>query len=209
MGARRKSRMEQTHHRPLAIGARGFAALVSIAIAIAVPFQPVNASTRLQSENTVALDELFADLKAAKGEDDADQIANKIYVLWRQSGSATLDLMASRARDAMGKGELPVAAEILSRIIAIDPTWPEAWNMRATVFYVMGDNARAKADVVEVLSREPRHFGALMGLALIFETESRAKDALKTYRRVLEFAPQLQPVKAAVARLEKALEQQL
>ena len=174
-----------------------------------LPVSTTRVAAQTQSEHDTELDELFANLKLAKSEDDAELLANKIYIRFRQSGSDTLDLMAARAREAMGKGDLPIAAEILSRVIMMDPNWAEAWNLRATVFFMMGDHERAKADVVEVLSREPRQFGALTGVALIFEMEARPKDALKTYRQVLEIAPELKSIKAAVARLEKAYEQQL
>lgn len=160
-----------------------------------------------QAARNAALDTLFEQLKTARDEDEAERIANKIDSRFRQSGSDTLDLMLNRAREAIGKGDSPVAVEILSRIIALQPDWAEAWNLRATAFFMMGDPELSRADAIETLVREPRHIGALTGIALIFEMQGRKKDALKTYRQVSLLGPQLKPIKSAIDRLTKELEQ--
>lgn len=160
-----------------------------------------------QAQRSTALEQLFTDLKAARDENEAERIANKIDSRFRQSGSDTLDLMLNRAREAIGKGDSPVAVEILSRIIALQPDWAEAWNLRATAFFMMGDPERSRVDAIETLAREPRHIGALTGIALIFEMQGRKKDALKTYRQVSALGPQLRPIKSAIERLARELEQ--
>lgn len=160
-----------------------------------------------QASRAAALDKLFQSLKSARNEDEAERIANKIDARFRQSGSDTLDLMASRAREAIAKGDSAVAVEILSRIIALDPEWAEAWNLRATAFFMMGDPERSRVDAIETLAREPRHIGALTGIALIFEMQGRKKDALKAYRQVSALGPELKPIKSAIERLAKQLEQ--
>lgn len=167
---------------------------------------PTPISQQEQKEYDSGLDKLFDDLKAAKDADEAERISDRLYSRFRQSGSATLDLMASRAREAIAKGELPVAIEILSRIIALEPSWAEAWNLRATAFFMMRDFDLAKSDVVETLVREPRHLGALTGLALIFETQEQPREALKVYRRILDLAPELKPIKTSVERLAGQIE---
>ncbi len=159
-----------------------------------------------QKDYDSGLDKLFDELKAAKDADEAERISDRLYSRFRQSGSATVDLMASRAREAISKGELPVAIEILSRITALEPSWAEAWNLRATAFFMMRDFDLAKSDVVETLVREPRHLGALTGLALIFETQGQRREALKVYRRILDLAPELKPIKSSAERLEGQIE---
>ena len=71
----------------------------------------------------------------------------------------------------------------------------------------MGDVERSRLDAIETLAREPRHFGAMTGLALIFEMQGQKKEALKTYRQVSALGPQLKPIKSAITRLAKELEQ--
>lgn len=187
-----------------------FAAFVILATPVFAQSQPeldVQIEPTWQVARNAALDKLFDDLKSARTSDEAERISNKIYTRFRQSGSDTLDLMATRAREAIARNEAPIAIEILSRLIALDPTWAEAWNVRATAFFLLGDQEKAKADAIETLAREPRHFGALTGLALIYEMQGQRKAALKLYRQVLTLAPELKPIKAAVDRLAKDIEQ--
>lgn len=178
-----------------------------VSLAQSQPELEVQITPSWQAARETALDKLFEELKSAPNEDEAERIANKIYARFRQSGSDTLDTLAARAQSAMGKGDAPVAIEIMSRVIALQPDWAEAWNLRATAFFISGDHARAQADIVETLAREPRQIGALTGLALIFERQGRKQNALKTYRQVLSLAPQLKPVKSAAERLAKDIEQ--
>jgi Tfp pilus assembly protein PilF len=63
-------------------------------------------------------------------------------------------------------------------------------------------------DIAHVLKIEPRHFGALSGMGMIFERRGFRDDALKAYRRALAIAPQLQSIKNSVDRLTKAVEGQ-
>lgn len=164
----------------------------------------VNAQDQRQQES--GIEKLFDDLKAAKNSDDAERISDRLYSRFRQSGSATIDLLATRAREAIAKGDLPVAIEMLSRITKLEPSWAEAWNLRATAFFMMRDFELAKSDIVEALAREPRHIGALTGLALIFETQDQPREALKVYRRILDLAPELKPIKSSAERLARQIE---
>ena len=122
------------------------------------------------------LDDLFDRLARAKSEDEAKGIAGAIERRWMRSGSDTADLLMTRAMDALKAGDQPLSVEILDRVITLQPGWAEAWNKRATVFYLMGDYTRSVADIREVLALEPRHFGALAGLGMIPE-EQRGRQA--------------------------------
>jgi tetratricopeptide (TPR) repeat protein len=79
----------------------------------------------------------FARLAAAKDEAEANGIANLIERRWSRSGSDTADLLLSRATEAIHKKEFPVAVELLDRVLALEPQWAEAWNRRATAFYLL------------------------------------------------------------------------
>lgn len=211
-----KPRSERCH-KAMSQSAKRFLTITAMMMAFASPAFAVPVEQRPEIEVKVeptwsssraeALDALFADLKAARTEEEAERIANKIDARFRQSGSDTLDVIAGRAREAMAKGDVPIAVELLSRVIALQPDWAEAWSLRATAFFVMGDPERSRLDAIETLAREPRHFGALTGLALISEMQGQKKDALRIYRQVQDLAPQLKPIKSAVERLAKELEQ--
>ena len=153
-----------------------------------------------------SLDELFARLASAKDEAEANGIANLIERRWSRSGSDTADLLMSRATEAIHKKEYPVAVELLDRVLALEPQWAEAWNRRATTFYLLDDPVSAMADIRQVLAREPRHFGAWAGLGHIYMSTGDKKRAVEAYRRALAIHPHLSSVKTIVERTAPEVE---
>lgn len=135
------------------------------------------------------LDDLFGRLAHAEDSDEADGLAHAIERVWLQSGSDTADLLMVRAVAALGKGESKVASDLLDKIIVVDPGWVEAWNKRATLRFLDGDDVGAMEDVAQVLSREPRHFGALSGMAVILHRNGMDKQALDLTRRTEAIYP--------------------
>ena len=148
------------------------------------------------------LDRLFERLAAAKSPEEAKGIANLIERRWARSGSDTADLLMSRAQEAMKARELPLAIELLDRVITLQPGWAEGWNQRANALFLQGDPIRSMLDIGEALKREPRHFGAMMGLGMILRQQGDDKRAMVAYRRALEVYPLLEPVKDAVESLK-------
>jgi tetratricopeptide (TPR) repeat protein len=148
-----------------------------------------------------SLDELFARLAAANDEAEANGIANLIERRWSRSGSDTADLLLSRATEAIHKKEFPVAVELLDRVLALEPQWAEAWNRRATAFYLLEDPASAMADIRQVIQREPRHFGAWAGLGHMYMASNDRARALEAYRKALALHPHLGKLKEVVDRL--------
>lgn len=148
------------------------------------------------------LDRLFERLAAAKSPEEAKGIANLIQRRWARSGSDTADLLMSRAQEAMKAREWPLAIELLDRVITLQPGWAEGWNQRANALLLQGDPIRSMLDIGEALKREPRHFGAMMGLGTILRQQGDDKRAMVAYRRALEIYPLLEPVKDAVESLK-------
>jgi tetratricopeptide (TPR) repeat protein len=154
----------------------------------------------------VQLDKLFERLAAAEDEEEANGIAQLIERRWLRSGSDTADLLMSRAVAAVNARDFPLAIEILDRIVVLEPKWAEAWNKRATVFFMMGDYERAVVDVRETLALEPRHFGAWSGLGIIFQAIDDNKRALEAFRKALAIHPFIGSVRSLVERLTPTVE---
>ena len=118
------------------------------------------------------------------------RLITKIWTRWR--GEATDDaqhrLMQKGVRQ-MNAARFIQAKETFSALIALNPNFMEAWNKRATVRYVLGDLNGSQEDINEVLSREPRHFGALSGLGLINMQRGDLKNAIWAYEKVLRINP--------------------
>lgn len=148
------------------------------------------------------LDRLFERLAAAKTAEEAKGIASLIQRRWARSGSDTADLLMTRAQDALKARELPLAIELLDRVITLEPDWAEGWNQRANALFLQGDPIRSLLDIAETLKREPRHYGAMMGLGTILRQQGDDKRAMVAYRQALAVYPQLEAVKDAVESLK-------
>jgi len=154
------------------------------------------------------LDELFTRLAASTDAAETNGLVAAIDRLQLESGSDTGDFLMARAVAAMGTQNFAVSRALLDQIVTLQPGWAEAWNKRATVRFLMGDEKGSMADIARVLALEPRHFGALSGMGMILEQSGFRDDALRAYRRALEIAPQLASIRAAVERLTAAVKGQ-
>ena len=149
--------------------------------------------------------DLYARLAAAKDGDETAGIVTLLLRAYAESGSDTADLLLRRARQAIGAEEYPDALKILDATIALQPDWAEGWNARATARYLDDDYDGSMADIAQTLKREPRHLGALMGMAAILEARGKTEDALKVYERALAIAPHWRNAQEAADRLKAAL----
>jgi tetratricopeptide (TPR) repeat protein len=154
------------------------------------------------------LDDLFARLAASTDADETNGIVAAIDRLDLESGSNTADFLMARAIAALGTRNLETAQTLLDKIVSLQPDWAGAWNKRATVRFMTGDDRGSMADIARVLALEPRHVGALLGMGMILERDGFRDQALRAYRRALEIAPQLASARVATDRLEAAIKGQ-
>jgi tetratricopeptide (TPR) repeat protein len=152
------------------------------------------------------LDFLFGALKAAPDADSAKQVENRIWALWLASGSDTANLLMTRTKSAIDGQDLKLALELLDAIIKIKPDYVEAWNRRATIHYMRKEYGEALMDIRQVLTREPRHFGAMSGLGMVLQEFGDEKGALVVFRRVLEINPHMAKIGEQVKSLSEKLE---
>lgn len=184
--------------------------LVALALAAALLAVPAGAQTEDNSDfltpravAELSLDELFLKLPDNAGTPTGQRIEREILRRFTHSGSATADLLLSWAIEAMDAKDYPQALDLLDQIVVLKPDFAEAWNKRATVYYLTDDYSASLADIRVTLSLEPRHFGALSGLGVIMEELDRKEEAMKAFHRALEINPQLDDVKKSLQRLEK------
>ena len=148
-----------------------------------------------------AAQELLDKLAKAQDEKEAASLADQVWDAWMSSGSPTVDILMTRAIAAMKAGDALTARDMLDRAIMIRPQYAEAWNRRATLFFKDGKYDEAIADIESTLKYEPRHFGAWMGLGMIFESIDKPAAALKAYRKALAIDPFLEAAKQGEKRL--------
>jgi tetratricopeptide (TPR) repeat protein len=151
------------------------------------------------------LDELFSELKRERNEKAAQRILGRIWQEWNRSGSASIDLMMGWAKKAMDDKKYDVALDFLDQVVVLDPKYPEGWNRRATLHFMMHNFGKSMADIEQTLELEPRHFGALSGMARIMEEGDRKELALSAYQRVLEIYPMDRNAQNQVSELSEQL----
>ncbi|HEY5819641.1 MAG TPA: hypothetical protein VIU14_14830 [Mesorhizobium sp.] len=151
------------------------------------------------------LDELFSELKRERNEKASQRISGRIWQEWNRSGSASIDLMMGWAKKAMDDKKYDVALDFLDQVVVLDPKYPEGWNRRATLHFMMHNFGKSMADIEQTLELEPRHFGALSGMARIMEEGDRKELALSAYQRVLEIYPMDRNAQNQVSELSEQL----
>jgi tetratricopeptide (TPR) repeat protein len=164
--------------------------------------RPVEMAGRDQAQR---LETLFSELKRERNERAARRIADSINLEWRRSGSASVDLMMQWAAKAAEDKKFDVALDFLDQVITMRPDYAEGWNRRATVHYAMENYAKSMSDIDRTLRLEPRHFGALNGLAAIMKQRGLKQQALNAYQRVLAVYPMMRSAQGEVATLTEEL----
>jgi tetratricopeptide (TPR) repeat protein len=182
------------HNCIVAALGRGLLAASLLLAALLVHAAPATAQTP-------ELDALFERLQTAEA-GEASRIEREIANEWSKSGSAAMDLLLQRGREALSEGETATAIDHFTALIDHAPDFAEGWNARATAYFQAGDYGPSVADIGRTLTLNPRHFGALSGLGMIFEQLDQPERALEVYRAALAIHPQMAAVREAVTRLE-------
>ena len=151
------------------------------------------------------LDTLFGELKRERSERAAERIAGRIQEEWNHSGSASIDLMMQWSQKAMQEQKFDVALDFLDQVVTLSPTFAEGWNRRATVHFMMRSFGKSMADIDRTLQLEPRHFGALAGMAEIMKERGSKEFALNAYQRVLDVYPMMRSAQNELATLSEEL----
>ena len=161
---------------------------------------------KVGADRTKGLDFLFGALKAAPDEASAKHVEARIWAIWMHTPSDTAALLMARAKAAIDAQQVDIAMKLLDAVIKLRPDYTEAWNRRATLYYLQNDYTRSLADIQQVLAREPRHFGALAGLGMIMQDLGDEKRALEAFRKALAVNPHLEKVPEMVRTLTEKVE---
>jgi tetratricopeptide (TPR) repeat protein len=177
-----------------------FLPMFAAALCAAVP--AVAAPVLDDSVRGQQLDQLFQQLKSAQTPSQGLAIEEQISDLWLQSGDPKIDQQMQVAIQAMNGRFWDTALKYLNNIIITKPNYAEAWNKRATLYYMVGDYQDSLKDIAQTLTLEPRHFGAIAGKGMVELRLGDNQAALAAFRQALAIAPSLQDIQAEVRMLE-------
>lgn len=131
---------------------------------------------------------------------------NSIRQVWTRAGddvdrtrlSAIIRLNAARQFEKV----IRMAAQLIER----SPALAEAWNQRAYAQHALGKFSESVHDCHEALEINPYHFIAAVGMGRAYLELGNPVSALESFRRALKLNPDLEGVRAQVARLAKMVE---
>ena len=165
------------------------------------------AASRLGEIGTMADSRVL--VRALKDPDDEtrENAEHSLWQIWSRSGNAEIDRLYAVGVHQMEEGELADAIATFTRIIERRPGFAEAWNKRATLYFLVGELRKSLADCDEVMKRNPYHFGALAGYSQIYIRLEYYDRALDYARRALEVNPNMDGVRRSLMMLEHVREQ--
>ena len=165
------------------------------------------AGQALADQNDPRLEDLFAQLKMETDVIQANSIANRIWAIWIENDDAQASGLMQRGIQQMNANDLYAALDTYNRLIKLKPDFAEAWNKRATIYWLLGNYDASLKDIDEVLKREPYHFGALSGRGLVYMDRKDYYRARGAFLTLLEVYPASPGVKETIAQLDAVLKQ--
>ena len=159
-------------------------------------------------QNDPRLEPLFVTLQSASDLNEVGAAEQAIWGIWMESGDDDVDQLLNQGSIQMSFRSYGAALGYFNKVIELRPDFAEGWNKRATVYYLMGEYTKSIEDCRKVLALEPRHFGALSGLGLIYTQLDDDANALDAFEKAAQVHPHLQNVETIIRRLKARLGRQ-
>ena len=148
---------------------------------------------------------LFEQLRSTGEPLEARNAELEIWRIWMSSGRDDVDGIMREGIEAMQSGRFGEAIDHFGRIVEMVPDFAEGWNKRATAYYLNDDLGESVQDIQRTLKLEPRHFGAISGMGLIFLKRGDPVGALDAFEAVLEIHPHSRGTRYRVELLRQEL----
>ena len=147
------------------------------------------------------LDTLFAKLQTATDPMAVQMLEQAIWEQWTMVPDLGQRRLMMKGIAEMQQQELQTAVATFTTLIEQAPQISEAWNKRATIYWLLGNFKASIADICETVKREPRHFGAYSGLGMIRAQMNEPARAAAAFEQARKHNPHIAGIDAEIARL--------
>ncbi len=144
---------------------------------------------------------LFVQLAAAADPMEVGDTEDMIWSLWMQHPNPEAEDKLDHATRAIAARDWDAAEGLLDELVVEEPEFAEAWNKRATLYFLLKRDAESVADIRRTLELEPRHFGAICGFAQICLRHRDRAAAMFAFDAALRINPHLASVRSAMNEL--------
>ena len=135
------------------------------------------------------LDDLFSTLLISTDLTTIRSTENQIWEIWFNHANDDVEQLIQMGVTRMNYNRYAEAMLIFTQLIENFPDYAEGWNRRATLHYILGNLDESVADIEKVLELEPRHFGALSGLGLVFLQQKQLSKAKQAFENLVDLHP--------------------
>lgn len=148
------------------------------------------ASGLLYADQTDArLAELFEVLQDTRDDQTIRVTENRIWQIWLQHSNADVQELMVVGTQRMNAERYAEAMVVFNRLTESFPDYAEGWNKRATLHYVLGNLDESISDIEKTLALEPRHFGALSGLGMVYIQRKQLSQAKQAFEDLIRVHP--------------------
>jgi tetratricopeptide (TPR) repeat protein len=150
--------------------------------------------------SSTMLDTLFAKLQTATDPMAIQSLEGAIWEQWVLVPDGPQRELMMRGIAEMQQRQLKQSVETFSKLIEIAPELSEAWNKRATAYWLLGNFPASLNDICETVKREPRHFGAYSGLGMIRAQMGEHARAAAAFELAKKWNPHIVGIDAEIER---------
>jgi tetratricopeptide (TPR) repeat protein len=154
------------------------------------------------SGSSTMLDTLFAKLQTATDPMAIQSLEGAIWEQWVMVPDGPQRELMMRGIAEMQQRQLKQSVDTFSKLIEIAPELSEAWNKRATAYWLLGNFPASLNDICETVKREPRHFGAYSGLGMIRAEMGEYPRAVAAFELAKKYNPHIIGIDDEITRLK-------